>query len=416
MTASITSNSLVFLLLLSTTSAFVQHHGQSIRLQPLHATETFQRSLLEARLKGSKSSFKKVAANIDPSIALAGPSVDYDATVRLAYEAGGTPGDYEEYKLKYLEDTSALMAKKNPYVKTVPAEAEPKKTTPIATEAPEPVVEKGPSVDYEAAAKLAYVAAGKPGDFIAFNTKYLEETSALIAKKNPYLKTEQPEVKVAPVEATSAPQSVAQPQPVVVAPPPPSPKAPLPKTSFTVPRELAIVPINEASVQFTAGFIGASAGFFLGGPILAAILAATTNYLSRKDDEVTKDTSPKKIVDTAAQSALLLYNFIAKFEKENKVVDTTLKVLEGAVDKAKATESGSALLAVESTLGGVAKKVEELNDDYDFVRGAETVLNSVGDLVEISVDKVVELNGEYKLTDRVGGVIKGTVGKMTGDV
>jgi len=57
-----------------------------------------------------------------------------------------------------------------------------------------------------------------------------------------------------------------------------------------------------------------------------------------------------------------------------------------------------------------------LNDDYDFVRGAETVLNSVGDLVEISVDKVVELNGEYKLTDRVGGVIKGTVGKMTGDV
>ena len=57
--------------------------------------------------------------------------------------------------------------------------------------------------------------------------------------------------------------------------------------------------------------------------------------------------------------------------------------------------------------------MEEWNDDYDFVKGAETVLNSVGDLVEISVDKVVALNEEYRLTERVGGVVKGTVGKLT---
>jgi hypothetical protein len=39
------------------------------------------------------------------------------------------------------------------------------------------------------------------------------------------------------------------------------------------------------------------------------------------------------------------------------------------------------------------------------------VLNTVGDLVETGVDKVVELNEEYKLSDRVGGIVRGAVDK-----
>ncbi|KAL3766985.1 hypothetical protein ACHAWO_004959 [Cyclotella atomus] len=410
MMASISSNCLATLLLLSSAFAFVPQHGDPPRLQSfqLGATETFQRSLLEARLNPSKKSNGKAVPAAETAAAARGPSVDYDATARLAYEAAGASGEFEAYKLKYLEETSMLMAAKNPYVKA----EEPVAVEKPAAKVSEPVA-RGPSVDYKAAAKLAYDAAGKPGEFAAFNAKYLEETSAMIAKKNPYVKVEEPPKveAVKPVASTPEPQPVAPPPPAPV--PPPAPKAPLPKTSFTVPREFAVVPVNEATVQFTAGLIGASAGFLLGGPILGAILAAATNYLSRKDDEVTQDTSPKKIVDTASQTALLIYNYLAKFEKDNKIVDTTLKVLEGAVDKAKATETGSPLLAVESTLGGVAKKVEELNDDYDFVKGAETVLNSVGDLVEISVDKVVSLNEEYKLTERLGGVIKGSLNKLT---
>ena len=39
------------------------------------------------------------------------------------------------------------------------------------------------SVDYDAAARLAYEAAGSSGDFGAFKATYLEETSAMVAKK-----------------------------------------------------------------------------------------------------------------------------------------------------------------------------------------------------------------------------------------
>lgn len=39
------------------------------------------------------------------------------------------------------------------------------------------------SVDYDAAARLAYKAAGSNGDFGAFKSKYLEDMSAMVAKK-----------------------------------------------------------------------------------------------------------------------------------------------------------------------------------------------------------------------------------------
>ena len=40
------------------------------------------------------------------------------------------------------------------------------------------------SVDYDAAARLAYEAAGSKGDFASFLPKYLEDTSAMIAAKS----------------------------------------------------------------------------------------------------------------------------------------------------------------------------------------------------------------------------------------
>ncbi len=39
-------------------------------------------------------------------------SVDYDAAARLAYEAAGSSGDFESFKAKYLEETSAMVAQK----------------------------------------------------------------------------------------------------------------------------------------------------------------------------------------------------------------------------------------------------------------------------------------------------------------
>ena len=55
--------------------------------------------------------------------------------------------------------------------------------SPAAAAAPSSSGVKLWSVDYDAAARLAYEAAGSAGDFGAFKTKYLEQTSAMVAKK-----------------------------------------------------------------------------------------------------------------------------------------------------------------------------------------------------------------------------------------
>ena len=39
-------------------------------------------------------------------------SVDYDAAARLAYEAAGSSGDFDSFKATYLEETSAMVGKK----------------------------------------------------------------------------------------------------------------------------------------------------------------------------------------------------------------------------------------------------------------------------------------------------------------
>ena len=147
-----------------------------------------------------------------------------------------------------------------------------------------------------------------------------------------------------------------------------------------------IVPINEATVQFTAGTIGGLAGLIVGGPILGAVSASAFNYLSRKDDRESTATA-KKIVDTASESTLQAYNFLAQFEKDNNIIDNVSNLLKKVVDMVKETDSPAVgiLKTLESTLGEAVNKLEELNDDYDLVGGAGTVLDSVGDLVEIGV-------------------------------
>lgn len=65
--------------------------------------EKFQRARLAAQF-----AMPKPAPQPTPTEA----SVDYDATVRLAYEAAGSSGDFDAFRERYLEDTSAMVAKK----------------------------------------------------------------------------------------------------------------------------------------------------------------------------------------------------------------------------------------------------------------------------------------------------------------
>lgn len=417
---------------LSSTTAFVSVGPSSARIlnpfPPLYATsqaqESFQRSLLAARIAYDAVINQNGASSaLEASPAEDAASSTHEPEAVVVVEPPPVVVDtkkQESFQRMLLAARIANDVKKQafaPVESPPPAEEATPEPVAVASAAPPAMDTTKQQESFQRSLLSARIANDAKAATLAAAA---EPEPAPVAEETPVEPEPQPEPEPEPVVA-STPEPTTPTDPITTASEstPPPKEAPQP-TEFSVPRELALVPINEASVQFTAGLLGATAGYLLGGPILAALFAATSNYLSRKDEDPpqrgSSESSPKKVVDTASQTVLLMYNYIANFEKQNKVVDTTLRVLESVVDKAKESESaGETIKTVESTLGTVVKTVGDLNDDFDFMGGAGTVLNSVGDLIEISVDKVVELNGEYRLTDRVGGVVKGALKKVTGD-
>jgi len=422
------------ILLSTTTSGFVavnnNHHNNPVRTPTsrtaaLHATtENFQRSLLAAQIANNNKRNSSPTKSIATAAATATQSVDYDAAARLAYEASGggsTDNDdnFAAFKSKYLQDTSNLVATKQRTRVAKEKAAAAKLKAQKAAEAAQLAKEKAQAKIREREDAVIAAAAAKIAT--ADVSKESEKESSQPADETVVITPTPPKVETLPPKPVVTPAEESETETAPTTTTTESSSTTSASSSGTIPRELALVPINESTVQFTAGALGLTAGLVLGGPLLAIFLSATANYLSRKDDEPqpgkeesATSTSPKRIVDTASQTALLIYNFLAQFERENKIVDGTFKLIEGAVDKAKQSEEGGETIAsLENTLGGVAKSLEKLNEDFDLVGGAGTVLNSVGDLVEDSVDKVIDLNDQFKLTDRVGGVVKGAVAKVT---
>lgn len=169
-------------------------------------------------------------------------------------------------------------------------------------------------------------------------------------------------------------------------PPPPAPAAAGGK----------MIAIKDESVEFTAGVIGAVAGFVLGGPVVGAVGAAAANYISKQETEVSE------VISAVSKSSLEVYNYLAKLDDKYELLSKTKKSLESALDKLKAGDNvdPETVAKVENALSQTTSKINEINEEYDLVGAGMTALGVAGDLVEKAIIKANELNAEYKLTDK----------------
>lgn len=111
-------------------------------------------------------------------------SVDYDAAIKLAYKASKSMDSFDTFRSEYLVKTSIMVAKKNPYVTATELKVPSQKVKKVAAQP------RFTSVDYDAAAKLAYAKSSKTVQFEVFKSNYLVETSRMIANKNPYVRSQ----------------------------------------------------------------------------------------------------------------------------------------------------------------------------------------------------------------------------------
>jgi len=168
----------------------------------------------------------------------------------------------------------------------------------------------------------------------------------------------------------------------------------------------ALVPIKEETVEFTAGLLGGAAGLFLGGPWTAAIAAATTNYVSKNSGDV------NDVVRAVSETSIQIYNYLNKLDAKYEILTNTQANLQDALQKLKDSQSDPATIEkVEAALASTTSKIQEINDEYDVVGAGTTALGVLGDFIDQAVEKVGELNEEYKLTDKALDSLKAAVDK-----
>lgn len=179
------------------------------------------------------------------------------------------------------------------------------------------------------------------------------------------------------------------------------------ETAAETPTEKAyLVPVKEETIEFTAGILGGAAGLVVGGPVLGAIGAAASNYVSKNNGDV------NDVVKAVSKTSIEIYNYLSKLDAKYEILTNTQASLTEALEKLKASQSDPATIEkVEAALASTTSKIKEINDEYDVVGAGTTALGVLGDFIDQAVEKVGELNEEYKLTDKAIESLKAAVEK-----
>ncbi|CAM9203681.1 unnamed protein product [Hapterophycus canaliculatus] len=182
------------------------------------------------------------------------------------------------------------------------------------------------------------------------------------------------------------------------------PKVATPKADDTPEKAPMAVAVNPENTEFSAGVLGGVAGFFVGGPVLAAVLAVAANYGSKQQNEA------GEAVRGVSANAIEAFNFLTNINSKYNVTGKAGEQLDKAVSELKSSgEAGEAIEKVEKTVKGITSQATKLSSDYDLPAKAKQALGVAGELADTAIVKGIELEKEYKVTEKVTTSIKKTI-------
>lgn len=176
----------------------------------------------------------------------------------------------------------------------------------------------------------------------------------------------------------------------------PSSSSPAPNTN--------IVPVDKENIENAAAVTGGILGLVLAGPVGAAVLAALTNYVVKKDND------SGEALRGLGKTVVEAYNFVSKMNAKYGISQKIGKQIGDAVDS---VESDSETMeSIKTTLGSAASKVDELNQEYDFVSKAKQVASSASVLSDAAVGKIDEANQKYDFIDLAKKAVNKAINKI----
>lgn len=241
----------------------------------------------------------------------------------------------------------------------------------------------------------------------AFIHSGIEEAAEFVADMQAEFQTGQDSFVVEPQEMI---MEEPLPEPVEMVMEEPEPEIPVmeetpvisePPKADTIPRAHALVPINESTIEFTSGMVGGVAGFALAGPVGSVFGASVFNFLSRQvEGDLTE------AISNTAKKSIDLYNYMAKLDTKYQILARSKKSLSSSIHKIKSSKNISpealeAAKKMELKLAQVAKKIDDINGEYDLSNNFILALDKFGDIVERTVTKSVEFEKKNNVSGKL---------------
>mmetsp|Transcript_88341 Transcript_88341/g.175653 ORF Transcript_88341/g.175653 Transcript_88341/m.175653 type:complete len:255 (-) Transcript_88341:223-987(-) len=181
-------------------------------------------------------------------------------------------------------------------------------------------------------------------------------------------------------------------EPAAAAEKPAAAPAPSPEPSSSV----ALVVLNDENVATTASILAGLAGALLGGVWIGGALFAAGAYLSRKDDDVSL------AFKGVASSALNALNFGANLNQKYEVTDKIGGALSGAVAKAKeSVGENETAKKISDAVDKAGEVVSKIDQDTNIGGTVGNVVSATSEFAAEAVERVVDVNEEYKVTEQI---------------
>lgn len=160
------------------------------------------------------------------------------------------------------------------------------------------------------------------------------------------------------------------------------------RTSRIFSEKTDLVPLEKTNIENAAAVSGGILGFVVGGPVLGLIVAAISNYVSKKDNDA--GVALRGLGKTVIES----YNYLTSLNSKYDLTGKAGSAVSSAITSVEAQNEGveKAVKTVDTAIG----KLGEINKEFDLVTKAKQALVATATLSDAALEKVEELNAKVR--------------------
>lgn len=151
-----------------------------------------------------------------------------------------------------------------------------------------------------------------------------------------------------------------------------------------------LVPLEKTNIQNAAAATGGIVGFAIGGPILGLILAALSNYVSKKEDSdlgVALRGFGKTVIES--------YNFLTTLNNKYDATGAATDSLDKFITSAEVESEGFGKFT--KTVDSIGAKVVEINTEYDILAKGKQLVIIASTISDAALEKLEALNAKVRL-------------------